>query len=331
MSDQLAIAHSIFSARALAADVLPAYPIGRVTDCRFLSLGVNDTYLVTANADDRYILRLYRAGWRSLSEIAYELEALRHLGGRGVAVAAPLACREGRLVQTIAAPEGPRYAVLFGYAPGRAPSYRESPDDAAFRYGQAVARIHAASDDFHSAQPRFRIDLAHLLEEPLAALGRLLAQRPGDRRSLEELAGRIRAALACLPLDTLEQGFCHGDCHGGNAHTGAAQELTFFDFDCCGHGWRAYDLAVFRWSTCLHSKEKEQALWPPFLRGYLSVRALAAADLRAVPLFVGARQIWLMGLHADGAPVWGHGSLDDAYFERALAFLRDWAAEALGA
>ncbi|GAB4215371.1 MAG: phosphotransferase enzyme family protein [Roseiflexaceae bacterium] len=329
MSDQLAIAHSIFSARALAAEVLPAYPIGNVTDCRFLSLGVNDTYLVTANGDDRYILRVYRAGWRSPAEIAYELEALAHLRGRGVAVAAPLPCRAGRLIQTIAAPEGPRYAVLFGYAPGHAPSYREHPDDVAFRYGQAVARIHAATDDFRSAQPRFRIDQAHLLEQPLAALGRLLAQRPDDRRELEDLAGRIGTALAQLPLSELEQGFCHGDCHGGNAHSGAAEDLTFFDFDCCGHGWRAYDLAVFRWSGCLHSKEKEQAIWPPFLRGYLSVRPLAAADQRAVPLFVGARQIWLMGLHAGGAPVWGHSWLDDAYFERALTFLRGWAAEAL--
>lgn len=327
MSDRLAIAHSIFSARALAAVVLSAYPIGRVTDCRFLSLGVNDTYLVTANTDDRYILRLYRAGWRSPPEIAYELEVLRHLGMRGVAVAAPLACRTGRLIQTIAAPEGPRYAVLFAYAPGQAPSYRERPDQAAFRYGCAVARIHAATDDFRSTQPRFRLDLAHLLEEPLAALGRLPVLRPTDRSRLKELTEQIRAALAQLPLNGLEQGFCHGDCHGGNAHTGATEELTFFDFDCCGPGWRAYDLAVFRWSSCLHSKAKEQTLWPPFLSGYLSVRTLAPADLRAVPLFVGARQIWLMGLHAGGAPVWGYGSLDDAYFARALTFLEECATE----
>jgi thiamine kinase-like enzyme len=40
----------------------------------------------------------------------------------------------------------------------------------------------------------------------------------------------------------LEIGFCHGDFHGGNACQKDGS-FTFYDFDCCGWGYRAYDLA----------------------------------------------------------------------------------------
>jgi Ser/Thr protein kinase RdoA (MazF antagonist) len=47
--------------------------------------------------------------------------------------------------------------------------------------------------------------------------------------------------------EDLEVGSCHGDLHGWNAHIDQNMALTVYDFDCCGVGWRAYDIAVFRW------------------------------------------------------------------------------------
>jgi Ser/Thr protein kinase RdoA (MazF antagonist) len=56
-------------------DVLPDYDIGTPLECRFLQLGLNDTYLVKTR-DGQYILRVCRAGWRSVSGILYELDVL---------------------------------------------------------------------------------------------------------------------------------------------------------------------------------------------------------------------------------------------------------------
>ena len=57
--------------------VLRDYSIAGLTECRLLNHGLNDTYLVKANNSKRYILRVYRAGWRSSSDISYELRELK--------------------------------------------------------------------------------------------------------------------------------------------------------------------------------------------------------------------------------------------------------------
>jgi Ser/Thr protein kinase RdoA (MazF antagonist) len=57
--------------------VLRDYSIAGLTECRLLNHGLNDTYLVKANNSERYILRVYRAGWRSSSDISYELRELK--------------------------------------------------------------------------------------------------------------------------------------------------------------------------------------------------------------------------------------------------------------
>jgi hypothetical protein len=47
----------------------------------------------------RYALRLYRAGWRSQSEIEFVLDALRHCGQRGTRVSVPVPKRDGRFIR----------------------------------------------------------------------------------------------------------------------------------------------------------------------------------------------------------------------------------------
>src|SRR5262249_33957487 len=82
------VTHSVPTPASIAALVTRAYDVGRVESCRFLERGLNDTFALTAETA-QYVLRCYRAGWRRSQDIAYELEALIHLHGRGVAVAAP--------------------------------------------------------------------------------------------------------------------------------------------------------------------------------------------------------------------------------------------------
>ena len=89
-----------------------------------------------------------------------------------------------------------------------------------------------------------------------------------------------------------DYGLCHGDFHGWNAHY-HADTLTFFDFDDCGYGWRAYDLAVFRWDARLDEKEDER--WEAFVKGYRSKREISDADLKLTTTFMAIRDIWLMG------------------------------------
>lgn len=83
------VTHSIISTRALLTYTQHSYEVGEVIDCRFLNHGLNDTYLLQT-LTSKYILRVYRLGWRSLSDLLYELDMLLHLHRKEVPVSFPL-------------------------------------------------------------------------------------------------------------------------------------------------------------------------------------------------------------------------------------------------
>jgi Ser/Thr protein kinase RdoA (MazF antagonist) len=317
--------YSILSTSALVSDVLPNFGlpdfnIGEIAACQFFTGGFNDTYRIKTRQGVIYYLRVYRSRWRSLPDILYELDVLNHLHRKGFAAARPLPCRDGSLCRELSAPEGTRYAVLFTEAPGKLISYDQEPEKVAFQYGQAVAQLHNAVADFTSSHQRFHIDLDLLIDTPLRNIAPFLEHRPDDWAYLQRFAATLRQRIVELPASDLEQGFCHGDLQGYHANVGADGRLTFFDFDCGGFGYRAYDLAVFRW--CSRLKEQEAVWWEPYLRGYREMRPLTDLDVQAIPLFVGARFIWHMGVHTQNADDWGCEWLNDEYFDEKLEYLR---------
>jgi len=313
-------AHSILSPQALATRVLPDFGIGPGADVRFFQAGFNDTYRIETLDGQAFFLRVYRHGWRTRDEALYELDVLDHLHRKNIAVAYPIAARDGSFLHEVAAPEGPRFIALFALARGHGLSYEGAPEPVARRYGAAVAAMHNALDDFESPHPRFRIDLDHLLEKPLAHVKPILSRRTEDWRYVRRFVGAVRSAIQALPESALEQGVCHGDLQCYHAHEDADGTLTFYDFDCGGFGYRAYDLAVFRW--CARLQSQEPARWEAFLSAYRPVRRVSDLDVRAVPLFVCARHIWHMGVHAENASHWGCGGLDDEYYTSRIEALR---------
>lgn len=304
-----------------------------------LAHNLNDSYLV-CTPNERFILRIYQAprahgrSWRSLSDVLYELDLLRHLAHKGIPVSVPLARKDGTFVRTLQAPEGPRQAVLFTYAPGTPVSQPTLDADLSRLYGRAIAEFHSASEDYVSQHARFALDLEFLLEQPLQTIQPLLVHRSDDWAYLLQVAAEVRARMAEV-AEGLEMGVCHGDALGGNAHLSADQGLTFFDFDVCGWGWCAYDLAVFYWGCALgksrlgRSDEEVERLWQAYLGGYLERRQLGELDRRALPLLVVLRHFWFLGLHTANWENWGIGEVDDRFFDRELDFLREWMARHL--
>lgn len=118
---------------------------------------------------------------------------------------------------------------------------------------------------------------------------------------------------------------CHGDLHGANVYFNEGT-LTHFDFDCGGYGWRAYDISVFLWAK-VRGREKEHfnnERWIGFLDSYQKHKVLSENDLKAIPIFVAIREIWLMGLHTGNSHIWSCGWQNDDYFNTNLQFLRHW-------
>jgi len=314
------VIESILSPQALVKDVLPDFGIGNVTTCQFFSGGFNHTYIVKTVDGNTYYARVYRQSWRTLNDILCELDALIHLKQKRCAAAKPCARQDGSYHCVLDAPEGIRYVALFSEALGSELSYAQRPQAVAYQYGQAVARLHNALDDFTSPYRRFCIDLDHLIDEPLQHIEPFLSYRTEDWAYLKAVANVVRQRILDMPASTLEQGFCHGDLQGYHANVTEDGTMTFYDFDCGGFGYRSYDLAVFLWSSRL--ERQEQLRWSSFLRGYQEIRPLNTVDISAIPLFVSARYIWHMGMHTQNSSTWGRGQFNDAYFDQHLASLR---------
>lgn len=308
--------YSTLCSSELLAKVVPQYDMPTPTTCEFWYRGLNDTYKISTEKES-FVLRVYRQAWRSRSEIDFELEALLYLQQTGAHVAAPVARKEGGFVTSILAPEGQRYVIITQYAPGNVLRFDDAED--AVIFGQAAADIHCRSSGFRPASSRYQLDLNHLLTEPLANVKPYLAHRPADWQFLNELAAKIFNLVKSVGPDKLDYGFCHGDFHGENAHESEGT-VTHFDFDCCGFGWRIYDIATFKWVTRL--LEKEEQLWSSFLQGYQSKREISDLDLSLIEPFVAIRDIWLLGVHAENARDFAKGRLNDRYMDFHLDFLR---------
>jgi len=329
------VVHSLLAPAALVQKVLPNFDVGAVLSCALLAHNQDDLYQLTTERQ-RYVIRVYRAisgeSLATLPALLYELELLLHLSAQGIATAAPVARRDGRFISAIAAPEGTRHVVLFTHARGDSLSALTQTVITSEIYGRAVGAMHRAADRFASAHVRPALDLAHLIERPLDAARPLLAHRPDDWAELCRIAGRLTGRINALSARGLDWGVCHGDLTGGNAHLTENGELTLYDFEYCGPGWRAYDLAVFRWALAL-SRERlnwdeshVHRLWSAFLQGYRTERQLHDADVEAVPAFVLARQFWYLGLRATNRVHWGAAEVDDRFFDWLLSFLREWEA-----
>ena len=327
MSEYFPVQKTILSQDALKERILPLYDIEKDHTIRFFHNGLNDTYKVE-NGTDTYYLRVYRYDWRSKDDINSEITLLNHLSkNKKISVAVPVKKIDGKFVTEINSSEGTRYAALFKSALG---SKKRLNDKRSFNYGKTVARIHKESDKLEPMN-RLHIDLEHLLDEPLKHVKPFLSKRKDDYRYLTETSKSLKKEIRkVLSKKKGEWGICHGDFHGGNIHFNEKDDLTVFDFDCFGYGWRAYDIAVFLWACGSFSswskkdKTRRTRLWNSFLKGYNLERKLSENELKAAYLFVPIRHIWLMGLHTHGSKDWGSGWIDDEYFNELIGFIKKW-------
>ena len=74
MSAYFPATYSILSAEALTTQILPDFDIGEIAACQFFSGGFNDTYRIQTTRGVIYYVRIYRRGWRTLSDIRHELD-----------------------------------------------------------------------------------------------------------------------------------------------------------------------------------------------------------------------------------------------------------------
>jgi len=182
--------------------------------------------------------------------------------------------------------------------------------------GRLCAQIHQASDGFTSTRHRPELDLAALIDEPLATILPWLESRP-DHRALVETAGAtLRDDLKLLIAQGMDWGICHGDFSLDNIHVTDGGFLVLHDFDYVACSWRAVDL---------HGVElSERGNWDAFLKGYTAIRSLSRADVAAGTYILATSYLRMMANELSLWTRWAGTLRVSGWAEDELAWLRRW-------
>ncbi len=321
VEDWFPVQHSLLSAAMLGERVLPQYELPGAAVCHFWSQSINDLYLVETPAS-RYFLRISPAGWRSEEQVLAEINLLQFLRERHLTAPQPIPRRDGAYVQALHAPEGLRYAILFGNLRGTPCP----PDETgSFRFGMALAKLHTATDEYGGTRAGLRFEPEDLIDTPLDRLKPWFAKRSQDYTALLETGARLKEVTGHLSHSAPQWGICHGDAHLNNFLVEDSERWALLDFEYFGYGWRVYDLAAC-FNYLLHEMEWSQARrsFDAFLEGYQSLRGVSQMEINAIPALVILRQFWLMGTAVRMLPRIGLQAFQTWIFEVSLPFIKRW-------
>jgi Ser/Thr protein kinase RdoA (MazF antagonist) len=312
---QIRVDRSFIAADALTEVIAEEYDLD-VTGCKLFSKMLrtqdNDHYLLRTGGGEKYVARVYQEGShleRQEGDYQFELDWLNFLKRRDMPVSYPIARRDGRFLGSVNAPEGLRYYAVFSFANGKPMDLEDL--DHLYDCGAKMAQIHVVSNDYQGPYKRQPMDLAFLVDRPVARLKRFWSEDPDRADDLDLLltsAEEARTEIEVLVDNEFESpdswGPIGGDFHSANTYFDDHNGPIFFNFDLCGYGWRAYDIATFLLNTNLMHTSTEGT--EAFIAGYYSVRRLNENEHAAISPFLTIRRIWLTGSFARRRGLVGH-------------------------
>jgi len=313
--------YSQLSASSATEFVAVHYAIQEPLVGKFYLLGLHDNYLIEG-PEQRYILRIYRNDWRSPEDVHFELELLGHLRQRNAPVAWPICTTNGNLSFHIDSPEGERMAALFHYAEGHAPAASISTKDCV-ALGRTVAKIHQETEKFESNHARPDLNLHYLVDDSIEAIKPFLDSHA--QLYIGGLHQRLSLHWPDIPREAGTFGICIGDVNATNFHLTGDGDITLFDFDQCGFGFRAFEIAKF--ASSLYPNRMKPALVDAFLNGYQKERLLSHAEYQAIPYFEIVAHIWVLAIHAKNADRIGYKRLEKPFWDRNLEILKELEAQ----
>ncbi len=319
---------SILDEDALVNRVLSRYSFGEAIKCRLFRRSMSDVYIVRTK-EAEYYLKVYRDDRNSKESIEAEVSFLNDLLDHRISVAVPVKNCYSDYLNEIAAPEGKRYAVLFHAVTGDEPI--ETNLEHSYDFGKLTGRIHNCADGLGKQYSRRHLDEKYLIEDSIGYMEPYLHGRKQDMDYLSKFGSDLISELhSLLNKETPEYGICHGDLHTGNARYNSNGELTLFDFDSFGYGWRAIDMGVYLVSydwmdLSREGKSKKDRFWNMFIEGYNKERLLSENELMAAQLCLPIRHFELMGITIRyWSQIDGISWITDDYFNRHVNWFKKW-------
>jgi Ser/Thr protein kinase RdoA (MazF antagonist) len=308
------------SLAAFATELLKDYGIhGAKVSC--INFEFNATFAVESESGAKYALRININSTRTVENMKGEIEWVRHLNRTsGIHTPTPIATvKDDYIVSALHADSGQTlYGLLYSWLEGE--ELGDEPTmEQLHEVGRAIATLHQESTDFalsaDAALPTFN-DFFWGTEDFLFSDKSVLSDT--DRALIQQAHDLIMQFTNDL-YENSKVHIIHADMHGWNLMWDDGK-LSVFDFDDCGYGVEAQDLAVTLYY--LDTPEQDEAL----LNGYKSVRPLPTYSANAMKALLLQRRLLLLNYlfetknqeHKEMLPAYLEKSL-----ERVSTFLTD--------
>jgi Ser/Thr protein kinase RdoA (MazF antagonist) len=276
------------SLTAFAHEILKKYGINNA-DVESINFEFNATFAVSTQSGQKYALRLNINSTRTLSNIQAETQWVRDLARiPSINVATPIASLDDQyVISALHADSGHTiYGVMYSWLEGE--EIGDEPTLEQLRtVGRAIALLHENSSSFtltdEAELPTFN-DFLWGTEDYLFSSKSTL--NPKHRQLIEQARDLIMKFTDDLYASSSVH-IIHADFHGWNLMWHDDQ-LFIFDFDDCGFGVEAQDIAVALYY--LDTPEQDAAL----LDGYKSVRPLPSYSENAMKALLLHRRLLLL-------------------------------------
>ena len=288
------------------------FDLGRALAIKGISSGIENTNFFITTERGEYVLTVFEK--LSFEQLPFYLNLMRHLAERGVSVPAPIANREGSIINALHGKPASIVTKLQGDC-----QLAPRPVHCA-AVGAMLAYMHMAAEDFPIRQPNLR-GIAWWNETTPVVLPHL---SDSDQQLLTTEMAFQNAFAATDTYRELPNGPIHADLFRNNVMFDGDELTGFFDFYFAGCDTWLFDVAVTvnDWCIDIDSGELDQARVRAMLDAYHQIRPFSTAERAAwqAMLRAAALRFWLSRLYdfhmpRDAEMLTTH---DPAHFERIL-------------
>ena len=287
--------------RQLGKAALTRYTI-RAQSIHFINHGENTTFRITAINKKQFLLRIHRDDYHTKPAIKEELSWLAHLAKDGtLLLPKPVRSKHGNLIERLATAGVPagRFCCVFEWVDGR--FFGKSPTLAQLRaLGQVIGKIQARTPASGVTHRRYwHADGLLGLNAKFGSIESLAGVSPKNQKTISKARRLVWNKLRRFEKEFPRRlGLIHADLHFGNV-LGAGENIGVIDFDDCGFGFHAYDLAVSLSSVENALGPKNMEKFPKFkaalLSGYTHEARWDADDEMILPYLMTARKLVMLG------------------------------------
>lgn len=294
------------------------YNFSKNTNVILLKAGINHTYLVK-DGNNKFIFRIYSLNWRTEIEIIEEIRLLNLLKKQNISISYPIFDKKENYIQTLNAPEGERFAVMFSFAEGeKSLNYSE---ESHFKIGELMAQIHRITQ--HISLERVHYTPQMLLVDSLKQLEKFLPNDSEEMSFMKQTQLYLLDEFSKANIAKIRQGIVHLDIWFDNLNITKDSKITIFDFDFCGNGWLCLDIAYY--ILQVNSIERDETICKSkvdsFLAGYESITSISDEEKRIIPMLGVSLYFFYLGIQCQRFDNWSNTFLNDMYLKRFINLL----------